>query len=93
MQTSPLRNGDLLPDHPDHTTALKVVSYSRVTDATDGRELMAGLHRAEVSMLKSGEKGGLEHLYRYAIVDRHIYHTRGLVVVEVECTDADETDS
>jgi len=88
MQTSPLRNGDKLPDHPDHTTALQITKYGRVFDATDGQELMPNLHRTEVGMLRGGERGGLSHLYRYHIESNHIFHTRGSVVIEVECSDA-----
>jgi hypothetical protein len=89
MQTSPLRSGDELPNHPDHTTALKVLNYGKVYDDADGHELMRGLHRAEITMLMSGQKGGLDHLYRYAMVNGHIYHTRSLVTVECECVSVD----
>lgn len=91
-QTQPLRNGDLLPTHPDASTALKVVRYGRVYDDTDGHELMAGLHRAEVAMLRQHE-GDLGHLYRYAIVadsrGKRIFHTRDKVVIDVECKNVD----
>lgn len=92
MQTQPLRSGDKLPDHPDHTTSLKIIKYGRVTDDADGHECAGGLHATEISMLKGGERGGLAHLYRYAIIDGRIFHTRNLVVVDVECTNANADD-
>lgn len=92
MQTSPLKNGDKVPDYPDHTTALRVKHYGNVYDDADGHQLTAGLHRNELAMLQGGQQGGLGHLYRYAIIAGTIYHTRSLVTVEVECTDA-ETES
>jgi len=92
MQTSPLRNGDKLPDHPDHTTSLVVTKYGRVFDATDGLELLPNLHRTEQMMLKGGERGGLSHMYRFAVIDGRIYHTRPSVIIMVETSDA-ETDS
>jgi len=49
---------------------------------------MPNLHRTEVGMLRGGERGGLSHLYRYHIESNHIFHTRGSVVIEVECSDA-----
>jgi len=91
MQTQPLRSGDLLPDHPDHTTALKVTTYGKVFDDADGKELTAGLHRNEIDVLQRGSRI-LSHLYRFAVVNNHIFHTRNLVTIEVECTDADPTE-
>lgn len=88
--TEPLKSGDPLPAHPDDTTARRITGYGPVYDADDGRQLMAGLHRAEVSMLMNGERI-LEHAYRYAILDRHIYHTRrGGVVIHVVTEPTDE---
>ena len=88
METSPLKSGDKLPTHPSHTTSLRVVRYGRVHDDADGRELCAGLHNAEVEMLKHGQ-GNLGHLYRFSMQDGRIYHTRQLVTVEVECVNAE----
>jgi len=92
METSPLKSGDKLPTHPNHTTSLRVVKYGRVHDDADGHELASGLHRAEISMLKYHE-GDLGHLYRYAIVadgdGKRIFHTRKLVTIEVTCENAE----
>lgn len=87
--TEPLKSGDLLPTHPDDTTAKRITSYGNVYDADDGRQLMAGLHRAEVSMLMNGERI-LEHAYRYAIIDRHIYHTRPKAIIHVSTEPVNE---
>jgi len=89
MQTSPLKNGDKLPDHPSDTTALQITKYGRVFDATDGLELLPNLHRTEIGMLRGGERGGLSHLYRFHIESGHIFHTRAAAVVEVECESID----
>jgi len=96
METSPLRSGDKLPTHPNHTTSLRVIRYGRVLDAEDGHELCAGLHNAEVEMLKHGQ-GDLSHLYRYAIVadggGKRIFHTRDKVVIDVGCINSDNADA
>ena len=85
--TEPLPNGAKLPDHPANTTARKIVKYNRVWDDSDGRPLTAGLSEATVAMLMSGEKGGLGHLYHYAIRRGHIFHTRSLVNIDVRVVD------
>lgn len=87
--TESLVNGAPLPDHPSSTTARKITVYGPVFDADDNQQLTAGLHRNEISMLMSGEKI-LEHAYRYAIVDRKIYHTRSRVIIYVKTEPANE---
>lgn len=83
--TEPLKNGDPLPEHPADTTALKIVSYGTVRDASDGTTLRAGIHRNELKMLMEGNKMALAHLYAYVILNRHIYTFREAVVIEVKC--------
>ena len=85
--TEPLRNGSQLPEHPSLTTGKKVVEYGRVWDDADGQVLLSGLHENEVRMLMSGNQMSLKHLYRFAIRDRRIYHTRNLVCIDVKCVD------
>lgn len=80
--TEPLPNGAPLPQHPDDTTAKKIVHFGFVYDADDGVQLSAGLHRNEISVLMSGQRI-LDHAYRYAIVDRRIFHTRAKVIIHV----------
>lgn len=80
--TGPLRNGDALPSHPSNTTARKIVAYGPVYGVGDDIQLTAGLHRNEVATLQSGQRI-LEHAYRYAIIDRYIFHTRRSVVIRV----------
>lgn len=93
--TEPLRNGAKLPTHPADTTARKIIKYGEVRDAHTGITCGGGLHRSEIQMLRSGEKGGLAHLFRYAIVQegavRKIYHTRSRVVVEVETVPVEDS--
>ena len=82
--TEPLPNGAALPDHPANTTALRIIEYGKVWDDGDGRPLQTGvLHENEIRMLMNGEVGGLGHLYLYALRNRHIYHTRKLVTIDV----------
>lgn len=87
--TEPLENGDSLPEHPHDTTARKITAYGPVHDATDNTQLTAGLHRNEIVVLMN-EGRILEHAYRYAIIDRHIYHTRDKVVIQVTTEPIDE---
>lgn len=87
--TEPLQNGDPLPSHPHDTTARKIVSYGFVFDAEDNTQLTAGLHRNEISMLMSGQRI-LDHAYRYAILDRKIFHTRSRVTIRVKTEPANE---
>lgn len=87
--TESLTNGASLPTYPHDTTARKVVSYGFVFDADDNTQLTAGLHRSEINTLMSGQRI-LEHAYRYAVVDRKIYHTRSRVVIHVQTVDAEE---
>lgn len=82
--TDPLRNGVRLPDHPATTTALKVTRYGEVYDAKDHHPLTAGLHANEIRTLMGGGNPALAHLYRYAIRDGRIYHTRSRVVIAVD---------
>ena len=81
--TESLRNGDKLPEHPASTNALRIVKYGRVRDAEDGKTLRAGLHQNEIRMLMNGEKMALTHLYAYAMLNGHIYHTRDRVTIDV----------
>lgn len=85
--TEPLRNGDPLPVHPDGTTARKITTYGPVYDADDSTQLTAGLHRNEVAQLQEGNQMALGHLYRYVILNKHIYHTRPSVVIHCKTTD------
>ena len=86
--TESLPNGAALPDHPASTTARKITAYGPVHDATDNTQLHAGLHRNEIVVLMN-EGRILEHAYRYAIIDHHIYHTRDKVIIHVKTTDAE----
>lgn len=83
--TEPLRNGARLPTHPATTTALRITAYGEVRDAKDGHPLTAGLHNNEIRTLMGGGNPALAHLYRYAIRDGHIYHTRSRVTIDCEC--------
>lgn len=83
--TAPLKNCDPLPDHPADTTGLKIVYYGTVRDASDGTKLRAGIHRNELKMLMEGNQMALTHLYAYVILNKHIYHFRKAVVIEVKC--------
>lgn len=85
--TEPLINGAKLPDHPANTTARKIVSLGPVRDTADSTVLTAGLHRNEMAMLRSDQRESLSHLYRYAIIDHCIYHTRHLVTVDCKTED------
>lgn len=87
--TEPLANGAAVPDHPATTTSRKVLALGPVYDADDNIQLTAGLHRNEISMLMSGQRI-LGHAYRYAIVDRKIYHTRNRVIIRLKTAPADE---
>lgn len=87
--TEPLPNGAPLPDHPSSTTARKITAYGPVHDADDNTQLTAGLHRNEILMLMSGQRI-LDHAYRYAIIDRKIYHTRSRVIIQVKTEPANE---
>lgn len=86
-QTDPLVNGAALPDHPATTTARKIISYGKVTDATDGKPLRGGLHQNEIVNLMNGSQMALGHLYAYVILNGHIYHTRPSVIITVETED------
>ena len=83
--TEPLPNGATLPSHPASTTALRVIRYGSVWDDSDGKPLKVGLHENELRMLMNGEQMALGHLYLYCIRGDKIFHTRPLVVVDVEC--------
>ena len=88
--TEPLANGAPLPDHPANTTALKIIEYGKVFDDGDGRPLQTGkLHENEIRMLMTGQQMALNHLYLYVIRDRRIFHTRGLVTIDVQCVPVD----
>lgn len=87
--TEPLPNGAELPTHPALTNARRIIAYGRVWDDADGITLLGGLHANEVRMLMSGQQMNLKHLYRYAIRNRRIYHTRNLVCIDVRCEDVD----
>ena len=87
--TEPLPNGAELPEHPATTTARTITEYGNVWDDADGRPLGRGMHENEIKMLMGGEKGGLSHLYLYAIRNKHIYHTRPLVVIDVKCRETE----
>lgn len=89
--TEPLHNGDPLPEHPDDTTAKKITTYGFVYDADNGTRLTPGLHRNEVVQLQHGNQMALGHLYRYVILNRHIYHTRPSVIIHVKTVTADNT--
>ena len=84
--TSPLANGDELPDHPHNTTARKIISYGKVYDFEDGRPLRAGMHQSTLKVLMGGTRI-LSHTYSYAILNGRIYHTRDKVVVDVKTVD------
>lgn len=86
--TEPLPNGAKLPEHPASTTSLKVVKYGKVWDDADGKPCIVGLHENEMRMLMAGDQMALQHLYCYAIRGDKIYHTRPLVVVDVDCVPA-----
>lgn len=86
--TEPLANGAELPTHPSSTTALKIVKFGSVRDDSDGTPLKIGLEANELSMLMAGEQGALTHLYLYAIKNNRIFHTRDLVIIDVEVTPA-----
>lgn len=88
--TEPLKNGDPLPPHPDDTTAKKITVYGFVYDADNGVRCTAGLHRNEVEQLRNGNQMALGHLFRYVILDRHIYHTRQSVVIHCKTEPNDE---
>ena len=81
--TEELESGAALPSHPATTTAKKITVYGTVHDAINGQRLIAGLHRNEAATLQSGQKI-LEHAYRYAIINRKIYHTRDKVTIKVK---------
>jgi len=84
--TEPLKNGDVIPSHPSHTTSRKIIKHLEVRDASDNTKLKAGMNRNEISLLMNGQRI-LDHLYRYAILSGKIYHTRNEVIVTVECED------
>ena len=84
--TEPLANLAELPPHPAHTTGRKIERVLEVRDATDGVRCTAGLPRNELSLLMNGQRV-LSHLYRYAILNGRIYHTRNQVVCVVKCQD------
>ena len=86
-QTEALINGADLPDHPAHTTALKVTEYLTVRDAEDGTTLRRGLHENEIRVLALGQQMALGHLYRYTIRNRKVFHTRKAVIIDVECSE------
>lgn len=88
--TEPLANGAELPSHPALTTAKKVVEYLSVFDDANGTPLQGGLHRNEIAMLMGKQPHPLGHLYRYAIVNRHLYHTRSLACINVRTEDVVE---
>lgn len=81
--TEALPNRAELPAHPALTTSKKIIEYGRVWDDADGITLHGGLHQNEIAMLMSGDQMSLRHLYRYAIINKHIYHTRPLVCIDV----------
>ncbi len=85
--TEPLANGDLLPSHPANTTSLKITNYGEVRDAEDGIVLHGGLHQNEIRTLALGQQMSLTHLYRFAIRDKKIFHTRPAVIIDVECVE------
>ncbi len=89
-QTEPLSNGSELPKHPSLTTSREIVEYGQVKDANDGTVLTSGLHQSEVSMLMKGQQMALGHLYRYAIRNNRIYHTRARVVIDCQTESIDE---
>lgn len=82
--TEPLKNGDALPEHPNDTTAKRITDYGPVFDADDSTPLTSGLHSNEISQLKRGNQMALSHLYRFTIINNHIYHTRKQVVIHVK---------
>lgn len=84
--TEPLKNRQELPSHPSHTTSRKITAVVEVRDASDGTRMTAGLPRNELNLLMNGQRI-LEHLYRYAILNGRIYHTRDKAVVVVKCQD------
>lgn len=88
--TEPLKNGAKLPEHPALTTSKKIVEYGAVQDDATGTVLHGGLHNNEITMLMGGQQGSLSHLFRCAIRNRHIYHTRPLVVISVRTEDVDD---
>src|SRR5882672_1533569 len=83
--TELLANGATLPDHPASTTGLKIVSFGQVSDDADGTVLTGGLHQSEISMLMNGSQMSLGHLYRFAIRNGKIFHTRRLVTIDCKC--------
>jgi hypothetical protein len=89
--TQPLKSGDKLPDHPSHTTSLKITKFGEVRDAENGQVLTGGLHGTTINSLATGNTS-LSHLYRYAFrkigQETIIFHTRKSVIIEVECEDA-----
>src|SRR6267142_1506448 len=88
--TEPLRNGDPLPSHPALTTSKKIIEYGEVSDDANGTILYGGLHNNEIAMLMNGNQMALSHLYRYAIRNKHIYHTRPLAIIAVRTEDVVE---
>lgn len=85
--TEPLSNGADLPTHPALTTARRVTTYGNVYDDASGTQLHGGLHRNEIAMLMSGDQMALQHLFRYVIRNKRIYHTRPLVIISVQTED------
>src|SRR5690242_8655764 len=91
--TEPLKNGDPLPLHPDDTPAKRSTVYGFVYDADNGTHCTAGMHRNELAQLQVGSQMALTQLYRYCIVNRHIYHTRAAVVIHCKTEPNEDTHS
>jgi hypothetical protein len=87
--TEPLQNGAELPAYPASSTSKTITKYGKVTDAKDGTVLRVGLHRNEIEMLMAGNQMALTHLYAYGIFNNRVFHTRPLVIIQVECEELD----
>jgi hypothetical protein len=90
--TEALPNGANLPEHPALTTSKKITEYGRVWDDADGVTLHGGLHEAEIRNLMNGDQMALKHLYRFAIRNKRIFHTRNLVCIDVKTENVDTAD-
>lgn len=88
--TEPLPNGAEIPTHPSYTTGRRIVKHLAIRDATTQHPLTATLHANEVSNLMLGHQMALHHLHAFAIRNNHLYHTRKLAEIVVECEDADQ---
>ena len=88
-ETEPLKSGAKLPDHPSHSTALKIVKYGEVRDSHSGVLCAPKLHNSDVASLKAGNKS-LSHLHLFKIENGRIWHTRSRVTITCEVEPLDD---